>query len=254
MNSVIVFLGPTLSREDASRILSATYLPPVVQGDLYRAARERPFAIGIIDGYFDQVPAVWHKEILWALSQRIHVFGASSMGALRASELEPFGMRGTGAVYEAYLSGALEDDDEVAVAHGDADSGYRVKSEAMVNIRATLKRAVVIGILTSETMARLIELAKETFYPDRSYPLLFNLAMRAGINESEIKELRTNLEAIRIDQKRQDALSLLEALRECRATHVPPDPVSFSLSYTEAFSHVVDWAESQPSILPRPAG
>ena len=104
-----------------------------------------PLAIGLIDGYFERVPAVWHKEILWALSQGIHVFGSASMGALRAAELAPFGMIGVGAIFEAYRDGILEDDDEVAVAHGPADTGYRAGSDAMVNIRATLARAVQHG-------------------------------------------------------------------------------------------------------------
>ena len=46
-------------------------------------------AIGIIDGYFERVPSVWHKEILWAMAEGIHVFGSASMGALRAAELLP---------------------------------------------------------------------------------------------------------------------------------------------------------------------
>jgi hypothetical protein len=63
---------------------------------LYRAALAHPAAIGVIDGYFEVVPTVWHKEILWAMAQGIHVFGAASIGALRAAELDSFGMRGVG--------------------------------------------------------------------------------------------------------------------------------------------------------------
>ena len=85
--SVFVFTGPTLSPEKACAELDAIYLPPVSQGDVYRAALKRPRAIGIIDGYFECVPAVWHKEILWAMTEGIHVYGSASMGALRAVEL-----------------------------------------------------------------------------------------------------------------------------------------------------------------------
>src|SRR5271157_5600425 len=135
--NVIVFTGPTLTPQEVRQVIDAECLPPVSQGDVYRAALRRPRVIGIIDGYFERMPAVWHKEILWALSQGIHVFGAASMGALRAAELAPFGMKGIGSIYEAFHSGELEDDDEVAVAHGDESTGYRSTSEAMVNIRAT---------------------------------------------------------------------------------------------------------------------
>ena len=77
--SVVIFTGPTLSAADARRVLDAEYLPPASEGDVYRWARRGPQVIGIIDGYFERVPAVWHKEILWAMSRGIHVFGAASM-------------------------------------------------------------------------------------------------------------------------------------------------------------------------------
>src|SRR6185437_13385815 len=103
-------LGPTLPLADARAELDAVYLPPVAQGDVYRVTRLQPDAIGIVDGYFDRVPAVWHKEILWAMSCGIPVFGSASMGALRAAELAAFGMEGVGAIFEAYRDGVIEAD------------------------------------------------------------------------------------------------------------------------------------------------
>jgi hypothetical protein len=93
MNAV-VFAGPTIPADEIRAIVDAVCLPPVAHGDVYRVSLERPRAIGIIDGYFERQPAVWHKEILWALNEGIHVFGSASMGALRAAELAPFGMVG----------------------------------------------------------------------------------------------------------------------------------------------------------------
>ena len=93
------------------------------QGSLYRAALERPQAIGPIDGYFDQRLSVWHKKILWALESGIPVFGASSMGALRAAELAAYGMTGVGAIFAKFHSGEWMDDDEVAVAHASDEHG-----------------------------------------------------------------------------------------------------------------------------------
>ena len=145
-----VFIGPTLAADEARATWSdAVYLPPVRQGDVYRlVARGTPDAIGIVDGYFSHVPSVWHKEILHALSAGIPVYGAASMGALRAAELAQFGMVGVGRIFEAYRDGVLEpfaepfeDDDEVAVLHGPPELGYRALSEALINIRCTLARA-----------------------------------------------------------------------------------------------------------------
>src|SRR5690348_7830328 len=107
----VVFVGPTLSRHPVLASKAFAWRPPATEGDVYRAAMKRPEAIALIDGQFENVPSVWHKEILWALSQGIAVFGAASMGALRAAELDRFGMIGVGAVYEAFRDGRLGDDD-----------------------------------------------------------------------------------------------------------------------------------------------
>ncbi|MDO8943743.1 MAG: TfuA-like protein, partial [Desulfobacterales bacterium] len=92
--TAVVFIGPTISAAAARAEFRSGHRllchGPAAQGDVYRAALERPSAIGIIDGYFDRVPSVWHKEILWAMSQGVPVFGGASMGALRAAELETF--------------------------------------------------------------------------------------------------------------------------------------------------------------------
>ena len=71
-------------------IVSGERMPPVAQGDIYRAVRRRPRAIGIIDGYFEGVPAVWHKEILWAMAQGIHEHMRGS-GHYSAAVGRPFG-------------------------------------------------------------------------------------------------------------------------------------------------------------------
>jgi hypothetical protein len=88
MNDIYVFLGPTLAEKDARAELDAVYLPPAAAGDVYRLWERRPRAIGIVDGYFDHVPAVWHKEILWMMEHGVHVFGAA--GSTRPSGKEPW--------------------------------------------------------------------------------------------------------------------------------------------------------------------
>ena len=245
--SCFVFLGPTLDRDEARATLDAVILPPAAQGDVLRAANERPFAIGIVDGYFERLPAVWHKEILWAISQGIHVFGAGSMGALRAAELERFGMRGVGKIFGDFASGVLDDDDEVAVVHGEETDGYRATSEAMVNIRATFRAAESAGVIAGDVRLALEALAKGLFYPDRSYPLVFARAVEQGTLVAA-DALRAFVREYRVDQKRADARAMLRAMRECCEAGVPPEPPSFSFAHTEAWDDVVQWAEAQPSL------
>jgi hypothetical protein len=212
MRRVVVFLGPSLSREEARRRCAADFRPPVAQGDVLRALDDGAQAIGIVDGVFGHVPAVWHKEILVALEAGIHVAGAGSMGALRAAELDGFGMVGIGEVYAQYRSGALEDDDEVAVAHADADLGWRPISEAMVNVRDHCRRAVAARALTEDASAAIVAAAKRMHYPDRRYPIILLEARTAGVGAAEVKRFEAWLAADGPNLKARDAVALLRYL------------------------------------------
>jgi hypothetical protein len=223
--SVCVFIGPTLAAEEAlAACPDAILLPPVRQGDVYRVATSlKPDAIGIVDGCFSHVPSVWHKEILHAMAAGIGVYGAASMGALRAAELAQFGMVGVGRIFEAYRRGVLEpfaelfeDDDEVAVLHGPAELGHRALSEALVNIRCTFARATEAGIIDVATRDRLIGTGKALFYQERTYEAILSRASGSG-SAGEFERLRAWLPAGKVDQKRADALLMLEALRGARS-------------------------------------
>ncbi|MBK8174159.1 MAG: hypothetical protein IPK66_02320 [Rhodospirillales bacterium] len=229
-----IFLGPTLSIEEARALCPAIYLPPVRLGDVWRvAAFGGASEIGIVDGYFERVPAVWHKEILWALANGIVVAGAASMGALRAAELASFGMKGIGRIYTAFVEGCFppyasepfEDDDEVAVVHGPAESGY-LSSEAMVNIRATLAAAAQAGVISPPARDALVLSAKQTFYKDRSWAGLLRGAASL-IDANECDALRAWLPHGRIDQKRCDAIELLRWFVETEA-HAPEAQFCFA--------------------------
>jgi hypothetical protein len=244
MNAV-VFTGPTLAADAAHLELDAIYLPPVSQGDVYRVSRYRPKAIGIIDGFFERVPAVWHKEILWAMSHGIHVFGSASMGALRAAELTAFGMVGVGWVFEQYRDGILEDDDEVAVAHALEENGYRAHSEAMVNIRRTLAAAERVGIVSAATRVALENIGKRTFYADRTYITIVRRAFDEGVSVAELNAFEAWLPHGRIDQKRDDALTMLSAMRALLTTTDEPKRVQFHFEHT----HLWEYARRQAGDL-----
>ena len=231
--TVCVFVGPTLSTAQAREVLDADYLPPVRQGDVYRAVvRWRPRAIGIVDGYFHQVPSVWHKEILWAMAEGVHVFGSASMGALRAAELAPFGMHGVGEVFAAFRDRVIEDDDEVAVIHGPPETGFLAASEAMVNIRRTLANAQAQGVVTATTQEALESIAKALFYPKRAYPEILRGGAAAGLPDGQLSALRTWLEHHRVDLKCADALAMLVAMRDLLAQDPPPNRAEYAFEHT----------------------
>lgn len=230
--SIVVFTGPTLSPADAQAELAAHYLPPVSEGDVYRAALEGPKAIGIIDGYFENVPSVWHKEILYAISRGVRVFGSASMGALRAAELAQFGMIGVGATFEAYRDGVMEDDDEVAVIHGPAELGYPMLSEAMVNIRRTLSDAHAEGVIGFQTREGLERVAKALPYRERAYHAILARGQAIGLMDDEVAQFREWLPNGRVDQKREDAILMLRVMREELRRDQASKPAAFHFEHT----------------------
>jgi hypothetical protein len=229
---VCVFVGPTLRPDDLASAPDVVALPPVAQGDVYRVAQCRPQAIGIIDGYFEGVLSVWHKELLWAMAEGIHVFGSASMGALRAAELHPFGMVGVGRIFEAFRDGELEDDDEVAVIHGPPEAGYVALSEAMVNIRRSLDEAACDGLIAPATRDHLARIAKDLSYRDRTFDRLLGCAAEQSVCSGELEALRNWLPHGRVDQKREDALAMLESMQALVASDPAPMRVGYALEWT----------------------
>ncbi len=207
---VYVYTGPTLRAAEVERVLPDSIVrPPVQRGDVLRAVGAGATAIAIIDGYFEVVPSVWHKEIVEALARGVAVYGASSMGAIRAAELGPLGMVGVGAVAAALAAGHLDDDD-VMLAHASAEDDYRALSEPMVNIRWTLQAAVRAGVIDEPIREHLDRTAKSLFYPDRTFAAMAARSRDDGIPDHALDRLSAWWHPNRVDIKRLDALELLE--------------------------------------------
>jgi TfuA protein len=207
MQRIIVFLGPSLERESAEEILPAEYHPPAKRGDLLRAAEDGATIIGLIDGVFHQESAVAHREILGAIKKGVRVVGSSSMGALRAAEMDTLGMTGIGEIYRMYKSGELVSDDEVALVF-DPESGFSL-SEPLINIRFTLREAERQGVITSADHTALLAAARSVFYPQRTYGKVVAASgdsVPAGARERFLTFVKLHA----VDRKREDAV---EALR-----------------------------------------
>jgi hypothetical protein len=154
------------------------------------------------------------------------------MGALRAAELATFGMVGVGTIFEAYRDGVLEDDDEVAIEHASEEFGFRAASEAMVNIRATLEAAAAAGILPETVREEMQRIAKELFYPERSYPRVLEIASEHGVEAQALAAFRDWLPHGAVNRKREDAVAMLRTIRQALAEGLPPKQVRYTLQRT----------------------
>jgi hypothetical protein len=232
----ILFSGPSLhgfewSSPDPQRA-PIERRGPAGQGDIARAVIEGATVIGLIDGRYEDVAAVWHKEILYALGEGVQVFGAASMGALRAAECADFGMVGIGTVFERYRLGDLSDDAAVAQLHAPEEMGWTPLTEALVNVEATLRRFRKLGAVTEDEVARLDASARALFFKERTYR---RILAHAGLDRGERgRRLAELIRHCRVDVKREDALTLVGYLSYLEPTRQAP-PAHWSLESTYTF-------------------
>lgn len=232
----VIFVGPSLGAQAIAALGDFQRRPPARRGDIYHAVKQGARIVGLIDGYFHTVPAVLHKEILWALHQGCAVYGAASLGALRAAELHGFGMVGVGSIFADFRDGRLWRDDEVAVTHGPAELGYPALSEALVNIRATLAQAVAAGQIGDRLAGELVAAAGALFYADRSLEAMARAyRARGGRDELAPADLQWLIKH-RVDQKAADALEMLALIRRDLDSGSVPIPPPFAFEDTAFFA------------------
>jgi hypothetical protein len=222
----VVFVGPSLPREEVASILpDALILPPAEQGDVDYASRQLGAeTVLLIDGIHTSRLPVWHKEILGVLANGGRLLGAASMGALRAVECEPWGAEPVGEIASWYQDGIVDGDDEVCLAHGDESTGYRQLSIPMVNIRAT----VAASKIPVERKREIIEFAKGLFYPDRTWPTICKGCEMGLVERSEISQAE-------VDLKAADAMQACYAALQPRAGESPRQPRYVNDGYGRVF-------------------
>ena len=157
MNLPIIFLGPSLQINKAKKIIHADFRPPAKKGDFINLSLlSEKREIVLIDGVFLQDYPPTPIEVFQVINNKnFKVYGASSIGALRAVELEKFGMKGIGKIFELFKKNIVNSDDEIAVTF---DSDYNLLSEAMIDIRYNIFLGWRKGIIDKETKQIMIKL------------------------------------------------------------------------------------------------
>lgn len=230
MTCSYIFCGPSLEpayvqNAIASAGADVVVLPPARQGDVLRLLRSKPKVIGLIDGFFLQQPAVHFKELLLALESGTAVLGAASMGALRAAELAVYGMEGIGNIYQMYIEGSLDGDDEVALLHASQDDGYRPLSDALVNIRVNVQRALQEKIINRAMASAIVNVAKRLHFTERTYANVLSQLAHSGPRQwgrMNLNAFRDYVDHCGVDQKREDAIALVSAVIDRARTPTPP--------------------------------
>jgi hypothetical protein len=215
MNKPIIFLGPSLTHEKARKILDAEYRPPAKKGDFLRFTMPADglTVVGLVDGYFLQDYPPSPIEVYQLIMRKnTVVIGSASLGALRAVELEKFGMIGVGKIFELYKNGIVNADDEVAVTF--TEEPQSLQSEAMIDIRFNLfiaKRKGIIDEITKKTVARV---AKSVYFPYRNYEDILDKTKNMHPElEHGLESFRAYIRNNRRSLKEKDAIRLVEYIK-----------------------------------------
>jgi TfuA protein len=204
----VIFIGPTLSIDKAKEILDADYRPPAKKGDLLKLIPTAVKFVGLIDGYFLQDYPPTPIEVYNLLRKKdVLVFGSSSLGALRAVELKRFGMIGVGKIFDLFLKGVIDSDDEVAVTF----TGYReYQSDALIDIRYNLFLAQKKQIIDKNTKRNILRIAKKTYFPYRTYDDILEKSKKVfSLQKKQIEDFGEYISKHKVSLKEKDAITLL---------------------------------------------
>jgi hypothetical protein len=211
----VIFAGPSFGADFArlkTSYPSVEFRPPAARGDILQAVQEGAAAIGIVDGYFGEVPSVWHKEILYALQKNVVVAGGASMGALRAAECAAFGMVGLGTIFNDYADGRLLDDEAVALIHAPEALGWLPLSVPWVDYEPTIEALRRRGIVSAGECSMLMLAGRALHFSERTYPKAIERC--AFASQSRAAEILRLVRSNRIERKRADAECVLRYLND----------------------------------------
>ncbi len=142
------------------------------------------------------------------IKKNILVLGAASLGALRAVELEKYGMIGIGKIFELYKKNKIAADDEVAVTF--TEETQHIQSEAMIDIRYNLFIALRKGVIDENAKRAAVKVAKRMYFPDRNYEDIIDETKRRHPSLSDyLESFRSYISKNRQSLKEQDAIKLV---------------------------------------------
>lgn len=205
---LVVFLGPSCALDVAAAVVAnADFRPPARRGDVLAAQRSGAQVIVLIDGLmiYDYAPSP--REVA-EVAERAMVIGAASMGALRAVELRGREVEGIGWVYDQFLSGSIDADDEVLV-RMDPRTGAPT-TEPLVRTRYALGRLHDDGVVSAATARSAIRRLRDVPFDERTPERIDRVCIEMGVDPGAVDRLHDD----RFDVKRADTVLALARAQE----------------------------------------
>lgn len=205
-----VYSGLSLSRNKAEKILPGIcFQGPVKRDDLHRDLREGFHVIAIVDGEFMQNLAVSPSEILDLLRCGVKVYGSSSMGAMRAVELEPFGMVGVGEIFQQIKRSSYFEDDLL----GQIIFEGKGATVPFIDFKIAIEEKLLKKRISEREARSLIQMYKEKHFSERNLESVIWELSHATNNSKRAIKVLNEIQNKKFYQKSRDAIALLRQIR-----------------------------------------
>lgn len=214
----VAFIGGSLAKPERICDTGIVYTTPAEQGDMLMAILAGFRNILIIDGYFYTKFPCTTFEVMLALEQGLNVFGAASIGALRAVELDRYGMTGSGYVYDYLRRHAIKPYHIVAQTYRGNDT---VLTPPLIEIIYFLECAAAEGVINQVDSDRCLKLAETISFFSLTFVSFFNKLQEAGLATQQLEDYLNRKGPDHFRIKRADALQLLGSFRQIIADRSP---------------------------------
>lgn len=200
----IVFAGPSLPLLSEQILNKIELRPPIKRGDLDSFFDvKNTGTILIIDGVFGSTLSISSTECREILFKGWCLIGASSMGALRASDLWSVGMIGIGDIYNLFRIGVLRSEADVAVAIN--PKTHEEVSVSIVHIRFILAHLEKEKHITKGQSRRLLIQARGFFWFERNWDDILSKWKESGLENPVLDEIRKLISDKAAHPKKLDA-------------------------------------------------
>ncbi|MFZ3231539.1 MAG: TfuA-like protein [Pseudobdellovibrio sp.] len=210
MLKIKIYSGLSLSQQTVKKYLpQALFSKPIKRNDLYDDIKKGIHVIGIIDGEFLQNLSVSPTEIQDAMRCGLSIYGASSMGAMRAAELSQFGMIGCGSIFEQISKDPYFQDDKLGqIFYEDLSHVSMPFMDFFLGIKDLVQRRIVSPKESSE----IVQLYKKLHFSERTYAALKSQIQKKH-NSARLFLAFDNAKKHIISQKNKDAILMLKQIK-----------------------------------------
>jgi hypothetical protein len=209
---VKVYAGLSLDEHEVHSVIpNAIFAPAIKRGDTLIDIRHGTHVIVIIDGRFQQSMAVSPTELMDALRCGVRIYGSSSMGAMRAAELEPYGMIGHGKIFEYIKDTAYFRDDYLGQVF--TSGKHKSKSEPYVNFMFSLLDMLEKNEIDQQTYDVLEPMYRALHFSERDLYTLIDKIREDHPNGEKMLVNIAKKAFSKHNQKREDGMGLLARVK-----------------------------------------